>query len=191
MVENKKENSKKKVTKNAVAKEEKTVVDNIVKTKEENKETVEVKKEKKKVVKKISAKELAIVNGIGLKISAKHCFSICKLLKRKTPSQAISRLEDVIEMRRAVPMANREVPHQKGKGMAGGRFPKNACIEIIKLLNQLKANAVVNSIEDPVIVLAKANKAKRPFKKAGRKAKRAHVYIEVRSKSKLKMEKKK
>ena len=49
---------------------------------------------------------------------------------------------------------------------------------------------VVNGIEDPVIVIARADKAARPFRRGGRKAKRTHVYLEARQKTKLDKKKK-
>ena len=134
------------------------------------KNEVKQKEEKKKEEKK--PKDKAVVNGISLKVSSKHCFAICKMLKGKSPDRAIEILEDVVKKKKAVPMKNREVAHQKGKGIAGGRFPKKASVEIINLLKQLKANAIVNGIENEVITIAKANKASRPYRRAGRRAKR-------------------
>ena len=134
-------------------------------------------------------KDSAFVNARSLRISSKYCFAICKVLKGKSPEQAIEVLENVVKMKRAIPMHGREVAHQKGAGMAGGRYPQKASLEIINLLKQLKANADVNGVENPVIVIAKADKASRPFRRAGRKAKRAHVYIEVKDKAELEKQK--
>jgi hypothetical protein len=80
-------------------------------------------------------------------------------------------------------MNNREVPHRKG--MMAGRFPRNASREFILLLKQLRANSSVNSIENPIIVLARADKASRPYRRGGVRAKRTHVYLEARDKTKL------
>jgi len=163
--------------------EEKKVVDK-VETKEEVK--VEAKKEdaKKKVeTKKPVKKDVAIANGFSLRVSSKHCFAICKVIRGKAPEVAIKRLEDVISGKRAVPMAGREVAHQKGKGLAGAKFPKNACVAIIGVIKQAAANAAVVGIENPIITIAKADKASRPYRKAGRKAKRTHVHVEVRART--------
>jgi len=73
-----------------------------------------------------------------------------------------------------------EVPHRKGNIMAG-RYPINTSKEFIKMLKQLKANASVNNIESPVISLAVANRASRPNRRGGVRAKRANVYLEVKS----------
>jgi ribosomal protein L22 len=154
------------------------------------KEDVDGKKEdgKNKQVEKVKVKEVpkvhdkAIANGFGLRISAKYAKEICRMIKGKTPDAAITRLQDVIDERRAVPMAGLEVAHQKGKGLAGGKFPKNACVAIMEIVKQAKANANILGIENPVIAQAISNRASRPYRKAGRRGKRAHVMIEVRAK---------
>ncbi len=154
-------------------------------------------KEKKQDVKKEKSKpkkDKAIVRGVSLRLSPKHCFAICKMLKGKTPERAIEMLGDVIKKKRPVPMHNREVAHQKGKGIAGAKFPETASIEMIKLMKQASANANINEIENPIISLIKADKASQPHRREGRRAKRCHVYIEIKSvvkKLNKKMEEKK
>jgi len=167
--------------------EEVSKVDESLKTKEkditkENKEKVEQetkKAEKKK--KEIPKKDVAIANGFSLKISPKQSIYICRIIRGKSPENAIKRLQDVIDERRPVPMAGLEVGHKKGRGLAGGKFPKNACKAIMEIVKQVKANSVVAGIENPVISIAKSDRASAPYRKAGRKAKRAHVHIEVRN----------
>ena len=148
------------------------------------------KKTKKPKKQEITVKEFAVARGSSLRISPKHCFAICKMIKGREPDRTIEMLEQVAAGKRPVPMAGREVAHQKGRGIAGAKFPKKASEEMINIVKQLKANAVVNGVENPVIVIAKADKASRPFRRAGRRAKRTHVYLEARDKSKLKKEKK-
>jgi ribosomal protein L22 len=150
------------------------------KVEEENKEVKGVKK-----TKEIPKKEVAIANGFSLKISPKQSIYICKIIRGKSPQMAINRLQAVIEERRPVPMAGLEVGHKKGKGLAGGKFPKNACKAIIEIVKQAGANAVVVGIENPVITIAKSDKASAPYRKAGRKAKRTHIHIEIKDKTKL------
>ena len=143
----------------------------------------ENKKEDKKKVVEIKPKEKAIVNGESLRISTKFSIAICKMISRKSPDKAIELLEGVVKERMPVRMASSEVAHQKSRGMkniAGAKFPKKAAAEIIDLLKQLKANSVVNGIENPVITIARADRAARPFRSGGRKAKRTHVYLEAR-----------
>lgn len=146
--------------------------------KEENK-SIEKSTEKKK--EQITKKESAIVRGDSLHISHKYSYSICDAIRGKTIDKAINFLEQVILKKKAVPMNNREIPHRKGNLMAG-RYPQNATKAFIELLKQLKANSSVNNIENPYISSAIANRASRPFKRGGKKAKRANVIIESRTK---------
>ena len=177
-------------TKKEVKAEEKAKAEKAPGVKEDVK--AEVKTEEKKVVKQkeIPKKDVAIANGFSLKISPKQSKYIMRTIRGKTPEAAVVRLQDVIDGKRPVPMAGLEVGHKKGKGLAGGKFPKNACKAIIEIVKQAGANAVVAGIESPVITIAKADRAAAPYRKAGRKAKRAHIHIEVQDKIKL-MEKKK
>ena len=168
-------------------------VEEKVETKIETEETkapekVETKTEEKKETKKpvkakeISKKDVAVANGFSMKISPKQSKYVCKLLRGKTPEGAIARLQAVIDEKRPVPMAALEVGHKKGKGLAGGKFPKNACKEIITIVKQAGANAVVAGIEAPVITIARADRASAPFRRAARRAKRTHLLIEIREK---------
>lgn len=150
---------------------------------ETQKETIEKKAKAKPEILKV--KDKAIVNAYSLKISLKHSKFICKMIKRKTIPHAIKLLENVVKGKQPVKMTGLEVGHQKGKGISGARFPKNASNAIIDILKQLKANSIVNGIEEPIITIAMANQASAPFKKGGRRAKRAHLHFEAQDKTKL------
>ncbi|MCK4649975.1 hypothetical protein KAT36_01965 [Candidatus Pacearchaeota archaeon] len=154
-----------------------------MKTEEKVEEKVEkkVKTKKKEVVKK----DVAVANGFSLKISPRQSKYTCRVIRGKSPEGAVARLQAVIDEKRPVPMAAMEVGHRKGKGLAGGRFPKNACMAIMEIVKQAGANAVVAGIENPVISIARSDRASAPYRKAGRKAKRAHIHIEIRDKTKL------
>ena len=60
----------------------------------------------------------------------------------------------------------------------------------MEIVKQAGANAVVNGIEVPVIRIARSDRAAAPYRKAGRKAKRTHIYIEIVEKTKLLRKKK-
>lgn len=155
------------------------------KTEAKEEAKVEQKTEEKKVEKKeIVKKDKAIVLGRSLAISKKHSMAICNMIRGKTPDRAVKMLEEVLLFKRAVPMNDREVPHRHGDIMAG-RYPGNASREFIALIKQLKANSSVNGIDNPIIFAAKADKASRPYRRGGVRAKRTHVYLEAKDKSKL------
>jgi ribosomal protein L22 len=158
--------------------------------------TDEVKTEVKTEVKKPQVKndsvkkEMAVANAYAIPVSTKNSVAICKFIRTKTVDRAIELMELVVKKKIAVPMAYDEIPHRKRSLMpesfgGGGRFPKNAAIEFINLLGQLKANCEVNGIENPVITIAMANLASRPFRREGRRAKRTHVHLEAKDKTKL------
>ncbi len=160
--------------------------------------TEEVKTEAKKAeVKQVpkSVKDVAVANGFSMKISTKHSISIGKMIRGKSPERAIEMLEKVLLHKMAVPMRGMEIPHRK-RGLiphstgGSGRFPANASKEFINLLQQLKANCVVNGIDNPVITISMSNLASRPFKREGKRAKRTHVHLEARDKTKLLQKKK-
>jgi ribosomal protein L22 len=132
-----------------------------------------------------SKKETAVANAYSLPISLKHTKFICKMIKRKSPQNAIEILKKIASGKLAVKMTGLEVPHQKGKGIAGARFPKTAAMELINVVKQLNANSVVNGINDPVIRVAMPNLASQPVRRGGRRSKRTHIHFEVTERSKL------
>jgi ribosomal protein L22 len=192
-IKEEKKNEEKKIvtqTKNEEKKvENKKETKKIEEKKNEEKKTETNKEEKKNEKKKEviqKEKTKAIARGVSLRISPKYAMAICKMIKGKTPEQATNMLEEVTKKKRPVPMKAREVPHQKGKGIAGAKYPITAAKEIKRITEQAKANAEVNGIENPIIVIAKADRATAPLRVGGKKAKRAHVLLEVRDKTKMK-----
>jgi len=162
----------------------------------------EVKTEEKKVtapsesikVKK-AARDVAIVNAYSVSISTKHSSAICKMIMKRPIDGSIDMLNLVLLEKLAVPMTALEIPHKKRSLMpkgfgGGGRFPRNATREFILLLKQLKANCETNGVENPVVTIAMANIASRPFRKEGRRAKSTHIHLEARDKTKLIVKKK-
>lgn len=150
--------------------------------KTEDKKEVE-KKETKKQPQKVVKKDEAIVKGISVPISTKYSVAICNFIKRKPLEKAIKELEEVLKLKRAIPMKG-EIPHRKGKIMSG-RYPIKATQNFLKMLRNLLANSNVNGVENPIIVEAISNKATRPYGRFGSiKRKRTHVTIKVMEKKK-------
>lgn len=147
-------------------------------------EKKEIKKPAKKVV-----KEEVLVNVQGVRVSTKVACAICKFIKHKPIEKAIADLEDVVKLKKPVPMKG-EIPHRKGKIMSG-RFPKRAAEHFIVLLKSLLGNANNHDVDEPVISFARANIGSRPYARHGIKRKRTHIIIKAKSKKKTKKEKKK
>lgn len=140
--------------------------------------------EAKKFIKEKPRKDFAVVRIKDVPISTKHSVAICDFIRNKELGDAISDLEKVLKLKKAVPMKG-EVPHRRGKGMSSGsgRFPRKASENFIKILRSLAANAVYNGIEEPVVVKAVANIGVRPFGRFGAvRKKRTHLEIEVKDK---------
>jgi large subunit ribosomal protein L22 len=148
----------------------------------EQKERPEIKKPAEK-----SKKTTAVVNGFDIPVSTKHSMAICRFIKRKKISQAISDLEQVAKIRMPIPMKG-EIPHRKGK-MMSGRFPQKAAKQFIILLKSLSSNAAYFGIEEPIITEAFSNIGARPFGRRGIRRKRTHIRIVAENKTKDKEKK--
>src|SRR3989344_5703673 len=117
----------------------------------EEEEIVEtpVKKEERKLVKEKPKKTEAVINVSNIPMSTKHSMALCDFIRNRKIVDAVKDIEQVLKMKKAVPMKG-EIPHRKGKGIMSGRFPQNASENFLKLLQSLIANANYNGIEDPI-----------------------------------------
>ncbi len=151
-----------------------------VKSEVEKKVVREEKVEKKEVkVDSKFKKNEAVVHGRNLRISKKQSVAICGFIRGKNVDEAIDMVEDVVKMKRAVPMRG-EIPHRKGKGMMSGRYPVKAGGVFVKLLKSLKSNAIVNELElEKYKIFCRTDPASRPYKSGRRRMKRAHVEIKL------------
>lgn len=92
----------------------------------------------------------------SLKISPKHCVEICNALRGMEVSKAKAYLEDVIDMKKAVPFKrhNKKVGHRKGlKGWPSGRYPVKAATQILKVLENAEANAEYKGMDTEKIII--------------------------------------
>ena len=179
--EQKQKKVKEQKTENKIEAEAKTEV---VETKAEDKtqtseKTEKVKEAKEKKQERVK-KDYALVHGVDLHLSPKECFSVCNMIRGRTIETAMKMLEEVLVHKRVVKMNNREVPHQHGKGVMAGRFPENAVEEFIRLVKNLKANAIYNELDlEKCIISCNADIASKPFKRGGARFKRAHIMIRL------------
>ena len=95
----------------------------------------------------------AKVNARNLRISMKESYEVCNLIRNKTAEKAKSILNDVINMKSAVPYKRylRDTPHRAGN-MAAGRYPIKACTEILKLIKSAEANAQNKGLSQNLII---------------------------------------
>src|SRR3989344_3093992 len=149
---------------------------------EENKAETKME-DKKQIVKETKPKikkDFAIVNGPSVHISKRHGIYICAFIKGKKIDQAISDLQKVIMLKKAVPFKG-EIPHRKGNIMSG-RYPVNASKAFISVLKGLKGNIAVNGLspDKARIVAASASWASRPHTRDGARFKRTHIVLKAR-----------
>jgi ribosomal protein L22 len=141
---------------------------------------------KKPEVKKVK-KTFAMLRGMNLHISKKHSMHLCDMIRNRDVDTAIKMCEDVMIFKQVVRMNNREVGHRHGPGIMAGRYPITAAKEFVRMLKELKANAIHNEVEiEKCRISGKADLASRPFKSGGRRAKRCHVTLWLMPKKEVK-----
>lgn len=133
---------------------------------------------------KMETGHLAAAKALNLPVSTKHCIEICDSLRYKDVSYAKKFLEEVVNLKRAVPFRKYVMNTGHKKGMSTGRFPTKAASEILKLLRSVEANAHFKGLNTSSLKITKliANRAPIPFG-GGRhrtKTKRTHVEVEVK-----------
>ncbi|MCS7144428.1 MAG: 50S ribosomal protein L22, partial [Archaeoglobaceae archaeon] len=81
--------------------------------------------------------------GYEIPMSFKKAMEICRAIKGKKVPQAMKFLEDVIALKVPVPLKKhkKKVAHKNIPGWYAGRYPQKTAKEILKVLNNLKANA--------------------------------------------------
>ena len=80
----------------------------------------------------------------SLKVSPKHCVEICSAIRGMEVAKAKAYLNDVINMKKAVPFKrhNSDVGHRRGmEGWAAGRYPVKASKAILTVIENAEANA--------------------------------------------------
>jgi large subunit ribosomal protein L22 len=120
----------------------------------------------------------------NLSISTKHCVEISRFLRYKTTSFAKEYLQDVIDLKKAIPFKkfNRDTGHKVGS-MAAGRYPQKAAKEFLKLVGSVEANAQSKGLNISNLKISKLipNKASIPMTGGRHRSatKRTHLEIEV------------
>ncbi len=140
--------------------------------------------------------DVARAKALNLSISTKHSVEISNFLRYKKTDFAKELMEEVIEMKRAVPFTRYDQDLGHKAGMMGGRFPQKAAREFLRLIKTAEANAQVKGFDTTNLKIVKlvANKAAIPMTGSRLRyaTKRTHLEIEVSPiKAKVKQEKKK
>lgn len=127
--------------------------------------------------------------GIAMPVSFKQSVEVCSYIRGKGLRNSINALNRVVEGLSAVPYRryNRGGTGHR-PGMAAGRYPKNTCTEIIKLLEDVQANAQHKGLNANKLVIRSisAQKAAKQFhygRKRRTKMKRTHIEVVVKEKN--------
>ncbi|MBI2142100.1 50S ribosomal protein L22 [Candidatus Woesearchaeota archaeon] len=127
--------------------------------------------------------------GIAMPVSFKQSVEVCSYIRGKGLRASINALNRVVEGLSAVPYRryNRGGTGHR-PGMAAGRYPKNTCTEIIKLLEDVQANAQHKGLNANKLVIRSisAQKAAKQFhygRKRRTKMKRTHIEVVVKEKN--------
>jgi large subunit ribosomal protein L22 len=127
-------------------------------------------------------------------VSRKKSIEICNMIRYKTTKKAIQILEEVLEMKRAVPYKsfNRSVAHKTDVGP--GRYPIKTVEEILKLIRLAQSNAQNKGLsQDLIIKHLAANKGNMSWhhsRQSRRQMKVANIEIVVSEKAAKKAESK-
>ncbi|MBI2656888.1 50S ribosomal protein L22 [Candidatus Woesearchaeota archaeon] len=127
--------------------------------------------------------------GMAMPISFKQSVEICSFIRKKNVNDAKKILQNVVEKKFAIPFKryNFDLGHKKGTGPA--RYPEKASRELIKLIENVEANAQFRGLNTSNLVIAhisahKAGKAWHYGRKSRRKMKRTTIEIIVEEKAK-------
>ncbi len=126
--------------------------------------------------------------GVALPVSLKHSVEICAFIKNKGVSDAKKILLGVIDKKTAIPYRryDSDLGHKKSTGP--GRYPEKTSKEIIKLIENVEANAQFKGLNTSNLVIThisanKAGKAWHYGRKSRRKMKRTNIEICVEEKA--------
>ena len=85
--------------------------------------------------------------GKEMSVSPKHCREVCKMLPGMKVEDAKKYLEEVIELKRAVPYTRFKMYVNPKPKIGPGRFPKNAAKAILRVLQSAQSNAEYKGLD--------------------------------------------
>lgn len=97
-----------------------------------------------------------IASGRDLNISFKEAVELCRYLKNRKLEEAKKILEEVIDLKRAIPYKrfNKKVAHHRYDHTSGpSRYPKKVAKALLKILESLEANAEFKGLDTSKIKL--------------------------------------
>lgn len=119
----------------------------------------------------------------NVRVSSKTAIEMCNHLRYKKLSWAKKEVEDIMNMKKALPFRRftNGLGHKKGIA-ATGRYPVNACEAFLKLLNSVESNASNLTLGDDLkIVHLVAQKGNNDFRwgRRQRRQMRKNTHLEI------------
>lgn len=86
--------------------------------------------------------------GRDIPVKPKFAVNVCKAIKGRTVKQARQFLENVVELKEAVPFKvhKRQVKHRRG-GIGPGQYPVNVAVKVLRVLNDAASNAEYKGLD--------------------------------------------
>lgn len=98
----------------------------------------------------VQGEEFARAKAHEVDISPKHAIEIARFIRRMNADDAIRYLEQVVDLKKAIPFRrfNRKVAHKRGltKGCSG-RYPEKAARAYLRVLASVKKNAEYTGLD--------------------------------------------
>jgi len=135
-----------------------------------------------------SQKKLVTVRSHNLPISRKKTVNLARYIRYLPLKTAEKYLEEIIEMKRAVPYYryNRDIPHRRNIDgeIKQGRYPVKSAKYLLKLLRSLEKNAINIGLDPSKIILIhvlvnKGNTTPIKINYGGRRVRRKTTHIEI------------
>lgn len=118
----------------------------------------------------------------SVKISTKAAIEMCSYLRYKDLARAKRMVQEIAEKKKPLPFKRFTNGLGHKAGIAAGRYPENACIEFMTLLNMASANANNLSLGDKLkIVHLVAHKGSNDFRfgRRQRRQQRKNTHLEI------------
>jgi large subunit ribosomal protein L22 len=109
---------------------------------------------------------VARARGYELPISPKKTYEVLNAIRGRPVDEAKEFLEEVVELKRAVPFRrfNQETAHKKGIGP--GRYPKKVARSVLQVLQNAEANAEYEGLDTDTLYIFVAACARGRIRKA-------------------------
>ncbi len=145
------------------------------------------------IVKEYNKETMAKVEGRSLPISTKQAIEISNFIRGKNVQKVKIYLEEVLNMKKAIPFTrfNKGIGHKPGMG--AGRYPQKSSKNVLMLLKSAEANAQFKGLNTSNLVIShvNANKASTAWhygRQRRREMKRTNMTIILTEKKQSKKE---